>query len=140
MEIREAIQSDIDYLVAGNSTSRNCFDEQPEKIDFVYTLEHEGKILVVGGLRLLNLQTAWCWMDFTEDALKMKKSVYRAIRIWLDTFVKDMGIVRLMCPVKTDFQQAISMVEHLGFSREVLMKRFYGENDAYLYTKIDWSK
>ena len=140
MELREAVQSDIDYLADGNSISRNCFDEQPDQIDFVHTIEHKGKILVVGGLRLLNLSSAWCWMDLTEDALKHKKAVYRVIQEWLDVFPKQMGVTRLMTPVRTDFEEGIRTIEHLGFQRECVMKKFYDEKDAYLYAKLDWSQ
>ena len=95
--------------------------------------------MVVGGFRLLNLTSAWCWMDWTAEALRHKKEVYKTVRDWLDFITKEMGLVRLMACVKTDFPAAIRTIEHLGFCRESIMKHFYGEKDAYLYVRLDWS-
>jgi len=139
MLFREAIQSDIDYL-SDHSVSMGCFGQMPERIDYVYTLEHEGKPLAVGGIKLLNLTTAWCWMDLTEEALKHRKRVYRTIKEWLDVLVEEKGLIRLMAAIRTDFQEAIRTVEHLGFYRESIMPKFSSGTDAYLYVRIKWSK
>ena len=139
MLFRRAIQADLDY-VGEHSVSMGCFGEMPEQIDFVYTLEHEGKPLGIGGIKLLNLTTAWCWMDLTEEALNRKKTVYRVVRDWLDILVEDMKLTRLMAAIRTDFEEAIRTVEHLGFYQEAVMKRYFDGNDAYLYARVRWSK
>lgn len=139
MIFREANQSDIDHL-ADHSVSMGCFGQMPERIDYVYTLEHEGEPLAVGGIKLLNTTTAWCWMDLTEEALKHRKRVYRTVKEWLDSLVEEKGLTRLMAAVRTDFQEAIRTVEHLGFYQEAVLTRFFDDKDAYLYARIAWSK
>jgi len=139
VNFREAIQADLDY-VGEHSVSMGCFGQMPKRIDYVYTLEHDGKVLGVGGIKLLNPTTAWCWMDLTEEALKRRTVVYRVVKEWLDILIKDMGLIRLMAAVRTDFEEAIRTVEHLGFHQESVLKKFFEDKDAYLYARIVWSK
>lgn len=134
MIFRETIQKDIDF-VADHSVSRGISKHQPERIDYCYTLEHEGKVLCIGGFRLINLTTAWCWLDLTDVAGVYIIVCYRVIKEWLDIFVEEHGIKRLQCYVECDFPEAIRMVEHLGFKEESVMKNFVGDKGAYMYVK-----
>ncbi len=135
MNIREAIQADLDYL-GGHSVSHGCFDDVPERIDFVYTFLDGDKILGCGGIKLLNMTTGLCWTDWTEEALKHKRIMYRTVSEFMNTTADTLGLIRLMAAVRTDFPEAINMVEHLGFCRESIMKKFFGEKDAYMYVRL----
>ena len=134
MEFRELKREDIDF-VKDNSISRGVLHKQPEVIDYGYCLEHEGKILGIGGIRLINLTTAWCWLDLTHYAGKHITTVYRVIKEWTEILVKDKGIKRLQAYIETDFPEAIRIVEHLDFRQESIMPRFVGNKPAFLYVK-----
>lgn len=135
MQFRETTQKDMEF-VADHSVSRGIAKHQPERIDYCYTLEHEGKVLGIGGFRLINLATAWCWCDLTDCAGGHIIVGYRVLKEWMDIFVKEHGIKRLQTYVEHDFSEAIRMVEHLGFKKESVMRKFVGDKDAYLYVRI----
>lgn len=135
MIFREA--TDADLKTMGEKTvSRGCFDDIPDQVDYIYALEHEGELLGIGGIKLMNKTTAWGWFDLTDKALKKPLTVYGVIKKWLDNLIKDMGLLRIMAAVETDFDVAINTVEHLGFVRESLMCKWKPDKDAYLYVLI----
>lgn len=134
MEFRALKQEDID-AVKDDSISRGILSKQPETIDFNYTLEHEGKVLGIGGIRLINMTTAWAWVDLTHYASEHIITVYRVIREWMEILAKDKGIKRLQCYVEVDFPKSKRMVEHLGFRSKYTMPKFVGNKSAYLYVR-----
>lgn len=135
MEFRESTKEDLEFA-ADHSISRGIQKHCPEQIDYCYTLEHEGVPLMVGGFRLINPTTAWCWVDMTDRSGSYLVSSYRVIRDWIDTFVKDHEIKRLQAYVECDFDEAVRMVKHLGFEKESIMKNFMDDKDAYMYVRI----
>lgn len=135
MKFRETTQEDIDF-VADHSVSRGIAKHQPECIDYCYTLEHEDKPLGIGGFRLINLTTAWCWLDLTDLAGSHVIVCYRVIKEWIDEFVKEYGIKRLQCYVEPDFPEAIRMVKHLGFEYESTMPYFVNDKSAEMFIRI----
>ncbi len=135
MNFRELKQSDIDF-VADHSVSRGILSKQPEIIDFSYTLEHEGEILGIGGIRLINETTAWGWLDLTTYAGNHITTVYRVIKEWMEIICKEKGIKRLQAYIEMDFPEAVRTVKHLGFEQESIMKNFVGNKDAYMYVKF----
>ena len=135
MNFRETTQEDLDYI-ANHSVSRGIQKKCPEQIDYCYTLEHEGVVLGVGGFRLINKTTAWCWVDLTDESGKHIRTCYRVIKEWIDTFVKEHEIKRLQAYVELDFIEAIRMARHLGFEKESIMINFIGDKDAYLFTRL----
>ena len=134
MEFREATQDDFDF-VADHSISRG--KPNPSCIDYVYTLEHEGKPLGIGGFKLMNHDTAWCWFNLTDLAGSHIRTVYRTIKEWMDVFVKDHGLTRLQATVECDFDVAIRTVQHLGFKKESIMKRYVDGRDAFMYVRLE---
>lgn len=135
MIFRETTQEDIE-VVKNRSVSRGILSKQPESIDFCYTLEHEGKVLGIGGIRLINLTTAWCWIDMTDYAGSHIIVVYRVIKEWMQRLVEEKGIKRLQAYIEPDFPEAIRMAEHLGFKWESNMKNFLANGDAFMYIKL----
>ena len=137
MEFRETIREDISYM-ADHSISRRDQKPCPERINYCYTLEHEGIPLIVGGFSLINATTAWCSFDLSDEAGGHLIEVYRAIKEWGDIFVKEHGIRRLQCFVEVDFPEAIRVVERCGFVKEFEkpMKNFIDDKDAYLYVRL----
>lgn len=135
MEFRETTQEDLEYM-AEHSTSRGIVKNQPERIDYCYTLEHEGKVLGIGGFRFINLTTAWCWLDVSDKNQPYWPESFPAMRDWIDIFVKDHNIKRLQAYVECDFEIAIRMMKHLGFKWESDMENFMGDKDAFMFVRI----
>lgn len=135
MEFGELTQADID-AVKGNSISRGILSKQPQEIDFSYALRHEGKVLVIGGIRLINTTTAWCWVDLTHHAGERIITVYRAIKEWMEILCRDKGIKRLQCYVEIDFEEAMRLVKHLGLRYEFTMPYFVGKKPAYMFVRF----
>ena len=136
MKFREAILSDLEF-VADHTISRGCFNELPNVIDHVYALEHEGVVLGIGGLKILNPHTAWCWMDWTEYSKGHIYTGYRIVSEWLDIAIKEFGLTRIMAAIEPDFNTAIRTVEHLGFHLESEMPGFFGEKPGLLYVRMN---
>lgn len=134
MNFRELKQEDID-AVKDDSISRGILSKQPEVIDYGYTLEHEGKVLGIGGFRFINSTTAWAWLDLTDRAGSHLIASYRVIKEWIDLFAQEHGIRRLQAYIEADFEKAIRLVKHLGFHQESTMPNFVGNKSAYLYVK-----
>ena len=135
MIFRAAIDDDFTYL-ASHSINTKADRKQFETIDYNFTLEHEGNPLAMGGFRMIVPTTAWCWIDLTHDAGKNIRTVYRVTIEWMNQFAKDNNIKRLQAFIRMDSPEAIRLAQHLGFSMESIMKNFYGDDDAYLYTRI----
>lgn len=135
MNFRETTQEDIDF-VAENSVSRGIAKQQPERIEYCYTLEHEGKPLGIGGFRLINLTTAWCFVDLSHLSGKHIIQTYRTIKEWIDIFAKEHKLRRLQAYIECDYPEAIRLVEHLGFEWESTMPNFVGDKPAYMYVRI----
>ena len=135
MNFRETTTEDLVY-VASHSVSRGIQKYCPEQIDYCFTLEHEGKPLAVGGFRLINLTTAWAWLDISDTAEGHIIPLYRATKEWIEIFAAEHGLKRLQAYVECDFEEAVSMVKHLGFNRESTMQNFIGNEPAYLYARL----
>ena len=133
MNFREVQQSDIDYMT---NNSINGDLKQFRAIDFIYTLEHDNIPLLVGGFRLINDTTAWCWTDISHEAANHTITMYRVIKEWIDKFVKDHNIKRLQAFAGLDKTESIRMLQHLGFEQESVMINFFGDTSAYLYRRI----
>jgi RimJ/RimL family protein N-acetyltransferase len=54
----------------------------------------------------------------------------------MEILAKDKGIKRGQAYVDVNFPEAIRLVEHLGFERESIMKRFIGDGDAAMYARF----
>lgn len=136
MEFRPTTQEDLDY-VAEHSVSRGIQKYSSEQADYCYTLIHEGTPFGLGGFRLINCTTAWCWVDITQIGHENIAITYRTLKEWIDIFAKEHELRRLQAYVECDFTEAIRMVTHLGFKREgPPMEKFIGDRDAFMYVRI----
>jgi RimJ/RimL family protein N-acetyltransferase len=135
LKLRELKQEDIDF-VKDHSISRTIFDKQPEQTDFRWTLEDDGEIVGIGGIQLINLATAWCWIDLAEKAEEKPLLVIKTLKDMMSFIVEKWKLKRLEAYVETDFEKARNFIEFLDFEYESTMKNFCGEKDAYLYRKI----
>jgi RimJ/RimL family protein N-acetyltransferase len=134
MKFRDATKEDFDF-VADHSVSRGKV--HPDRADYVYTLEHEDQPLCIGGFKLMNYDTAYCWIDITDVAGGHTVAMYRVIRDWIDSFVKEHNLTRIQATVECDFTEAIRMVKHLGFHKESIMKKYVNGKDAFMYVRLE---
>lgn len=132
MIFEKLTQDDIEQ-VKNNSISRGVLSKQPDVIEYTYALKHEGKVLGIGGIMLINITTAWGWFNMTTDAKEHIITGYRVIKDWMKILCEAHGIKRLQCYIESDFPKAIRTAEHLGFIYESTMPRFVDEKSAYLY-------
>lgn len=135
MIFRKTMTQDLLYMTE-HCANRKIERTQLDTIDYISTLEHEGIPLIVGGFRMITTTTAWCWIDLSDEAGKYIIQVYRVIREWINQFVKSHGIKRLQSFIRTNYPEAIRLVEHLGFEKESTMKHFFGDEDAYMYVRL----
>jgi RimJ/RimL family protein N-acetyltransferase len=63
--------------------------------------------------------------------------MYRVIRDWIDSFVKEHNLTRIQATVECDFTEAITMIQHLGFHKESIMKKYVSGRDAFLYVRLE---
>ncbi len=133
LNFRETKPEDLEYM-EGHSISRGIQKSCPERIDYRYTLEDNGVPLGVGGFQLINLTTAWCFCDMADSGKVI--IAYRTLKEWIEVFVKEHKLKRIQAYVLCDFPEAISMVKHLGFEEESVMKNFIGDKDAFMYIRI----
>ncbi len=134
MEFREATQEDLDF-VSENSVSRGIQKRCPEQIDYLFVLEDDG-ILGVGGFKFINSTTAWTWYDLTHLAGSNMIVVYRTIKEWMESFVKEHKIKRLQAYIEPDFPEAIRTAKHLGFEWESDMENFIDDKMVFMYVRI----
>ena len=133
MEFREVQQSDIDYMT---HNSINGDLKQLRAIDYIYTLEHNGIPLLVGGFRLITDTTAWCWVDISHEAGNHTVTMYRTIKEWINNFVETHNIKRLQAFTRPDSEESIRMLKHLGFKPESAMVGFFEDGDALLFVRL----
>jgi RimJ/RimL family protein N-acetyltransferase len=134
MNFRHATNEDIQFATE-HSISRGT-KEFPGQIDYTYCLEHEGRVLAVGGVKLLLPTTAWAWMTWTEYAKGHKIEVYRVTKEWLDKLIQELKLTRVMAAVDPAFPEAVATVEHLGFTQESVMQKFFGDWPGFMFVRL----
>lgn len=135
MNVRDATAADL-LAMGSRSVSRGCLGEIPECTDFIYALEHDGELLAVGGVKLMNKTCGFVWLDLAAQALENQVVLLRILRDYIDGLMTDKGLTRLMAAVEEDFPEAVRLAEHLGFKRESRMENWTGELAAFLYVRL----
>lgn len=134
MILRNATQSDLDYI-AGNNIS-DGLKEHPADINVLVTIEDAGRVMAVGGLKMMNPTSAWCWINLTPQAVESIHSVYRMIGDWINKIIEDKGLIRVMAAIDPKREDCIRLCEHLGFEKESIMLDFFGRQPALMYVRI----
>ena len=129
------LESDVEF-VANHSISRGIFHKMPERTEWSYALEHDGKVLGIGGMVMITPTVAWCWIDLTHYAAEHITSVYRVIKEWTEILAKDKGIRRAQAYVDCSFPEAIRTAQHLGFVRESVMPNFIDDKPAIMFVRF----
>jgi len=141
MIFRKATQADLDYV-------RSCPYEGPVK-DFPYlecpddntiTAIFENKVVAVAGVMMLWPGVGLFWLIMTAHCKKegcFGILAISAIQSNFEMLVEKNQLWRAQATVRTDFPEAIKMIEFLGFECEGLMKQYFPDKaDAFMYGKI----
>jgi hypothetical protein len=134
MNFRQMLQSDLDF-VAEHGINRGVIKDAPKETDFTYALDHEGKVLVIGGIRLINKTAAIGWIALTCWAGDHIIMVFRTIKEWLEILCKEKGILCLMAFVDAGFEAGETTVRHLGFEKQCRIKNYSDTGPADLWIK-----
>lgn len=136
MQFRQLIQSDIEYMAQHALVGRESWKNQSGEAQYNFTLEHEGKILGIGGFIMVGKTCAISWFDMTEDAKEHIITSYRVLKEWADIFCKDHGIQRLMAFVRTGYEAGVRTCEHLGYRFENRMPKYEDGQPFDLFVKF----
>ena len=132
--LRDATQEDYEYI-ASHSISRGLCGKGPDQIDYIYTLEIDDVIMGIGGFRILNLATAYVWIDLSHDAAHHTLTLVKTLKATMASFVEEHKLRRLESHVSVDFPEAIRLLQHMGFTRECVIKNYMPDSDAFLYKR-----
>lgn len=141
MIFRKATQEDLDYVRQNpfeGAVKDYHYMEIPD--DNCITGIFDGCVVGVGGVRIKWDGVGLLWLMLTKDC--EKKGLHgiialSAIREKMNELIERNNLWRVQATVRTDFPQAIKMIEFFGFKREGLMKMYNPDKtDSYLYAKV----
>lgn len=141
MEFRPCTQEDLAFVrqspfegAVKDYPYMQCPDEN------CWTGIFENEIVGVGGCQVKWEGVGLLWLMLTDDC--KKNGVFglialHAIRDKMDELIAKNGFWRAEATIRTDFPQAIKMIQFFGFKREGLMRKYCPDKgDAYLYSRI----
>jgi len=140
IKFRKATQEDLDYVRQNPYESAIKNYPYMQISEHVYTAIFRKQIVAVGGLVIHWPGMAEVWLILTDDC--RKDGLYgiialNAIKDKMEELIKDNKIIRAQATTRTDFPEAIKMIEFFGFKRECLSKKYYPDgSDAYRYARI----
>jgi len=135
MELRDLTQADLAYC-KDNDVSRSKFTDPDERVDFAWTLEHEGQIYAIGGMQKITDCCAWVWMSMTHQGQSEIRTIFRVIKEYMESVCRTHDIVRCQAWSEIGFDESKRLVEHLGFKPEGKpMRQFTNGKSAQLYVR-----
>ncbi len=141
MEFRPTTQEDMAFVRQDpfeGAVKSYPYMEIPD--DNCYTVIFESEIVAVGGCQVKWEGVGLLWLILTERC--RKNDVFgiialEAIKEKTEELIEKNKLWRAEAAVRTDFPQAVKMIEFFGFKREGLMEKYYPDKgDAYLYAKV----
>ena len=141
MIFRQATQEDLDFVRQNpfeGAVKNYPYLEIPD--DNTYTVIYEGQIVAVGGLQVKWEGVGLLWLMLTQDSKKHGIHGVRALQAIgdkMDYLVEKNKLWRAEAVIRTDFGQAVKMIEFFGFKCECIMRQYMPDkSDAYLYSKV----
>ena len=103
-----------------------------------FTLRADGRIIMVGGVRWFweGVGEAWCILHARSQGCRF--TTYRALKILHTTCVnRYKPFNRVQATVRTQWPEAIKMLEKLGYKREGLLRKYCPDGeDVYMYAMV----
>ncbi len=141
MEFRKSTQEDMAFVRLNpfeGAVKDYPYMEIPD--ENCYTAIYESAIVAVGGLQVKWKGVGLLWLMLTADCKKYGIHSLLALEVIkekVEYLIEKNNLWRAEAAVRTDFPQAIKMVEFLGFKKEGLMRKYYPDkSDAWLYARI----
>lgn len=141
MKFRKPTQEDFDYAVANayeGAVKNYPYQRVPD--DNCYAIEYGGELVGVGGIVLHWPGVAEFWLILTEQCSKdgiHAVMALSAIKEKVEYLIETNNIKRAQATVRTDFPEAIKMIEYLGFKCEGLMECYCPDgHDVFRYARI----
>jgi RimJ/RimL family protein N-acetyltransferase len=141
MEFRNPTQADFDYVAANayeGAVKNYPYQQVPD--GNCYAIEFDGLLVGVGGMVLHWEGMAEFWLILTDQC--RKDGVYgilalSAIKEKVEYLIESNNIIRAQATVRTDFPEAVKMIEYLGFKNEGLMKHYAPDgHDVIRYARL----
>ena len=140
MIFKQATQEDMDFVKANpfeGAVKNYPYMEVPD--ENTITTIYEGHIVAVGGLVVHWEGVGLLWLMLTADSKKWGFHgvlALSAIKEHVDYLIKKNNLWRAQATIRTDFPEAIKMIEFLGFERDCRMKQYNPDKtDSYLYSR-----
>lgn len=77
------------------------------------------------------------WLVPSVHVQKYMKTLYQSAKAFIDDTVDKLGLYRVQATIKEDDHVSIRWIEHLGFEREGLMRKFGpNQENQYLYARV----
>jgi hypothetical protein len=94
-------------------------------------------LLAVAGFQEYWPGLLYSWIVVGNASLEHPIETVRAMNRMFKSVEVEFEVVRFQCTVRKDFKKAQQLVEHLGFEREGLMRKYCPDSaDAYMYGKV----
>ncbi len=135
--MRKMTESDLEYVLANalDPNVRTCQDRIPTQP--AYTAVKNDVILGVGGINWFWPKVGEIWLILTKDVQSCPIESYRTIRRIFEIVTKQNDFKRLQAVARTNWREAVRIVEKLGFTREGTMKKYCPNgDDVYMYSLI----
>ncbi len=141
MEFRKATQEDLAFVRLNpfeGAVKEYPYMEVPD--ENTYCVIYDSVIVAVGGLCVRWEGVGLLWLMLTaqcrKDGIHGFRALY-AIREKMEYLIEVNNLHRAEAYVRTDFPQAIKMIETFGFKRECLMaQQCPDRSNAFLYAKV----
>jgi hypothetical protein len=145
MNFRQINPEDIEFVKV-HGIHKGIPKIQPDHIDYKYCLEHDGKVMCIGGIKMINIHTAIGWFALTCYSGEHIIQVFRTWRefiegfrgadgVWNQGICGVMGVRCLMAFVDVGFEEGERSVLHLGFEKQCRVRNFSGDTPADLWVR-----
>jgi RimJ/RimL family protein N-acetyltransferase len=138
IEIRDSVQSDLDY-VRNNPIDPKVVKEFTDlKLSgWVKTALLDGKILGFGGVIVFWKGVGEGFYCLSKEAADHKLEMISCIKSIIDLAFKELGLHRLQSVIRVDFERAIRLAEYVGFKKEGKMRKHTADKiDCFIFSIV----
>ena len=116
--------------------NEKSIDQMNDPNNFVYSVLSGHKVIAIVGLRKMWDGVAELWSMTSDDIKEHPIYFHKSCINLIDAHIKTLGLHRLQCSVRSDYNTGMKWIESLGFHRDGIMSK-YGPNklDYILYTR-----
>jgi hypothetical protein len=137
IEIRPATQVDLEHCRQNPLEDATKDYPHLDLNGYALTGLIDGKIAGVGGVVVLWEGVGQGWFILTKDVLNYKVEIVLLLHKVFDKAIEDCKLWRAEAAIRCDFPRAIALIEHLGFTREGCMRKYFPDKtDAFIYAKV----